>query len=147
MLPKSPTFFSVLLLFSLSTFLNIKSSEESILSPLATNKRIKIIERKLFDYKLLASEKLKQDILNTTEGYHHLRLCGLLLRLKEETSETTTFESICYKTPSMDKRAAMMETMLAMSNTPAPESFVQSIVEHLLKVIICFKCMPFYLTS
>ncbi len=136
MLPKNSTFFGVLLLFSLSIFLDIKSSEQpyeirysSCLSPLPIDKRSEIIERKLFNFKQVASDQLKQDILKATEGYYRLSICDLLNRLQEEVSETASFEEICRKIPPIDKRAEMIQYMLAISKKHAPEHFIESITE------------------
>ncbi len=131
---KNSTFFNVLLLFSLSIFLTIKNSEKTEVyafpfTILSTDQRNNLIEGQLFEYKQVASEKLRQDIVKATEGYHHIKICNLLLCLKEEVSETISFEEICKKIPTIDKRAKMIRKILSDYRKSAPEFLVQGIIE------------------
>ncbi len=122
MLSKRSICFSVLLLFSLSTFLNIKGSEQpneeklSLFPILTTNERDEVIERFLSNYEQVASEELRQDIVKATEGYGYIGVCDFMDMI-EETSETSSFEETCRKVLTIDERAKIIKKILSFYST------------------------------
>lgn len=118
MLSKRSVCFSILLLFSLSTFLNIKSSEQpneekfSLFPLLTTDKRDEVIERFLSNYEQVVSEELRQDIVKVTKGYDYFEIFDFM-HLIEETSETSSFEETCRKVLTIDERAKIIKKILS----------------------------------
>lgn len=118
MLSKKSICFSVLLLFSFSIFLNIKSSEQpneekfSLFPILTTDKRDEVIERFLSNYEQVVSEELRQDIVKATKGYDYFEIFDFM-HLIEETSETSSFEETCRKVLTIDERAKIIKKILS----------------------------------
>jgi chromosomal replication initiation ATPase DnaA len=121
---KHSLFFSILILFSFSIFTTINSAEEELVTS-----HHEFITRKLRELELNASEKLKQDLVNATEGYNHFKICGMLQHLRDETPANTSFEELCYKTLAPDEHTEMIQSMLSKCKKDTSEFFMQIITE------------------
>ncbi len=136
MLSKYSLFFSILLLFSFSTFVTINSAEElpvarqpSYFAPLSRDNRSELIRKKLVEFSLDATDKLRGDLIAATEGRSHPKICDILWHLKRETPANTSFEELCYKTPMINERAEIIKNMLNRFNKCTSDDFVEIIAD------------------
>ena len=131
MLPKNFTFFGVLSLFLLSTFLSIKSSKKPndkkapVGCLLLAHERDRLIKG-LTKYGQIPSKKLRQDIVKATEGYYYSRFCVLIGRLLRET-EIIFFEETCRKIPTANERIRIIQNILSAEDKLISEFLLQEI--------------------